>query len=239
MIALWFFPGPARNRSTVGCSELHRRIHCIIPHCREGDGTHTMCFEFLVGFHSACLFFIFFFPVTGRKASFVRSSLPPLLPFTPACVPSAMSNPTTLDLKFVYPAAKYHQDTRTVTIYKQDPVTQETSGIYRVRVPITATILVDQCFTTPVRTSLQWDGHRSDCLLQEESRDWRVGSHWAHRVDLAPQWCSDYRRERGALLLVNTVAVDGSRDAAHRLLSRSTEKLSTKRARMSRDSNCR
>ena len=48
-----------------------------------------------------------------------------------------MSNPTSLDLKFVYPAAKYHQDIRTVTIYKHDSVTQETSEIYRVRVPIT------------------------------------------------------------------------------------------------------
>jgi len=49
-----------------------------------------------------------------------------------------MSNPTSIDLKFVYPAAKYHQDIRTVTIYRHDPVTQETSEFYRVRVPITA-----------------------------------------------------------------------------------------------------
>lgn len=49
-----------------------------------------------------------------------------------------MPNPTAISLKFVYPAAKYHQDSRTVTIYKYDPVTEETSEFYRVRVPITA-----------------------------------------------------------------------------------------------------
>ena len=49
-----------------------------------------------------------------------------------------MPNPTTLTLRFVYPAAKYHQDIRTVTIYKHDPETEETSELYRVCVLITA-----------------------------------------------------------------------------------------------------
>ena len=49
-----------------------------------------------------------------------------------------MPDPTALILKFVYPAARYHQDTRTVTIYKYDPETEESSEIYRVRVPIAA-----------------------------------------------------------------------------------------------------
>ena len=49
-----------------------------------------------------------------------------------------MPNPTTLTLKFVYPAAKYHQDIRTVTIYKYDSETEETSELYRVGGLITA-----------------------------------------------------------------------------------------------------
>ena len=49
-----------------------------------------------------------------------------------------MPSPTTLNLKFVYPAARYHQDIRTVTIHKYDPETEETSELYRVCVPITA-----------------------------------------------------------------------------------------------------
>jgi len=48
-----------------------------------------------------------------------------------------MSSPTTLTLRFVYPAAKYHQDIRTVTIYKYDPETQHPPELYRVCVLIT------------------------------------------------------------------------------------------------------
>ena len=49
-----------------------------------------------------------------------------------------MPNPTSLTLKFVYPAAKYHQDIRTVTIYKYDSETEESSEFYRVWVLMTA-----------------------------------------------------------------------------------------------------
>ena len=44
-----------------------------------------------------------------------------------------MHNPATVTLKFVYPAARYHQDICTVTIYKYDSETEETSEFYRVR----------------------------------------------------------------------------------------------------------
>jgi len=51
-----------------------------------------------------------------------------------------MPSPTTLNLKFVYPAAKYHQDIRTVTVHKYDSQTEETSELYRVCLLITARI---------------------------------------------------------------------------------------------------
>jgi hypothetical protein len=68
-------------------------------------GKARICVSNFSRFHFACLFFNFF-PVVSRKASFVLS-----LPshhcsrLSPACVPAAMSNPTSLTLKFVYPAA--------------------------------------------------------------------------------------------------------------------------------------
>lgn len=49
-----------------------------------------------------------------------------------------MPNPATLSLKFVYPPARYHQDIRTVTIYKYDSDSDEPSELYRVCGPITA-----------------------------------------------------------------------------------------------------
>lgn len=49
-----------------------------------------------------------------------------------------MPSPKSLTLRFVYPAAKYHQDIRTVTIYKYDSETDEASELYRVCALITA-----------------------------------------------------------------------------------------------------
>ena len=43
-----------------------------------------------------------------------------------------MPNPTAITLKFVHPAARYHQDIRTVTIHKHDAETDESSELYRV-----------------------------------------------------------------------------------------------------------
>lgn len=46
-----------------------------------------------------------------------------------------MPSPINITLKFVYPAAKYHQDNRTVTIYKYDSETEESTELYRFEHP--------------------------------------------------------------------------------------------------------
>ncbi|KAF9653459.1 hypothetical protein BDM02DRAFT_3265661 [Thelephora ganbajun] len=72
-----------------------------------------------------------------------------------------MPNPTTLTLKFVYPAAKYHQDTRTVTIYKYDPETEETSEFYRFEHPSTGMAIGMTTFSKKNPDTGEWDrvGH--------------------------------------------------------------------------------
>jgi hypothetical protein len=67
-----------------------------------------------------------------------------------------MPNPATIALKFVYPPARYHQDIRTVTIFKYDSETDEHSELYRVCTPITARgpslkrMLYDYSLNTPL-----------------------------------------------------------------------------------------
>ena len=108
---------------------------------------HTYVFRILVGFHPRASFqFSSLSPV--EKAVIPRSPLP-----SHHCsrVSTVMPSSTTLTLKFVYPAAKYHQDIRTVTIYKYDSETEETSELYRVCALITARrSWLTGCSPTPV-----------------------------------------------------------------------------------------
>ena len=144
--AVWwlpFRPGPARTRTP----SVVRNRQSIISFCCEGEGHAYICVSNFSRFSFPCLFSIFF-PVTGRKSVIPRSPLP-----SHHCsrVPTVMPSPTTLTLKFVYPAAKYHQDIRTVTIYKYDSETEETSELYRVCALITARrSWLTGCSPTPV-----------------------------------------------------------------------------------------
>jgi len=72
-----------------------------------------------------------------------------------------MPSPTTLSLKFIYPAAKYHQDIRTVTIYRCDADSEEPTEIYRFEHPSSGMAIGLTTYSKKNLSTGEWDriGH--------------------------------------------------------------------------------
>lgn len=72
-----------------------------------------------------------------------------------------MPSPTNVTLKFIYPAARYHQDIRTVTVYKYDSDTEESAELYRFEHPANGMAIGVTVFSKKNTETEEWDriGH--------------------------------------------------------------------------------